>query len=721
MLGGRLRRPPSSALSPGHGNTEVRQEKRLLTYLVPALLFAAGFLIYSNSFFYPFQFDDLPHIIENERIRSLSYMWPPNGHRYVGVVTLAFNYSLGGLDTFGYHLFNVLVHCLNAFVVWRLVMLTFRTPSMENMGEVEGLPWGLRADTAVAGAAALLFVAHPVQTQAVTYIIQRFTSLATLFYLLALMCYIKARFSQAGGGSSARSGGWFAASFLSTLLAAGTKEITFTIPFAIILYEAIFFHQPEQSWSEKFKSLSWYFIPLFLTLVLIPLGLINTGKPLGELIGELERTTRETEAITRWEYFWTETRVLVTYMRLLVLPVGQNLEYDYPVYGSPFEAAVLLSTVLHLAFLGLAAWLLKASRRGAVNPLSNIVAFGIIWFYLTLSVESSVIPIRDVINDHRLYLPLAGVSAGFSAALVWGGNRLGLARYAPVAVGVMVVALGAAAFNRNFVWRDPVVLWTDVVDKAPRNDLGHYNLAHAYRDKGMLDKAAREYRVTISLVPTFSSAYYNLGNIYKEQGKLTEAEKQFRLAIMHDPEKAEAYNNLGLVYLAQGRVKSAVRAFDTAVRLGPGKAEHHLNLGLALSDSGDPAGALSEFEKALRLEPDLFQAYTNMGMAYARLGRSEQAEASLRKALSINPDDAKTHYNLGNVYGRQGMIEAAVREFRRAAELDPGMAEAYYNLGISYRKLGRPDLAAEAFRSALRINPYNQAAREALEGLGKAP
>ncbi|HAG50864.1 MAG TPA: hypothetical protein DCL42_05950, partial [Deltaproteobacteria bacterium] len=156
----------------------------LITFLLTTV---SAFLIYSNTFSSPFHFDDTPNIVENYKLRDLSIFWPPSDTRYIGSLSFALNYYFSGLNVFGYHLVNIIIHIINSILVWWLVILTFRTPVMERINTNPQLKYF------IAITASLLFVSHPIQTQAVTYIVQRFASLATLFYLLSLTLYIKAK------------------------------------------------------------------------------------------------------------------------------------------------------------------------------------------------------------------------------------------------------------------------------------------------------------------------------------------------------------------------------------------------------------------------------------------------------------------------------------------------------------------------------------------------
>ncbi|UCD47545.1 MAG: tetratricopeptide repeat protein, partial [Deltaproteobacteria bacterium] len=557
--------------------------------IVGLLLIAAlGLLAYSNTFHVPFVFDDEPAITENRIIKDIGNFlanldgYAYNPRRYVAYLTFAINYRFGGLDVTGYHAFNIVVHLVNAFLVFALVRLSFRTPFLKKSAL---LPFSLQ----IAFLSALLFAVHPVQTQAVTYIVQRMTSLATLFSLASICLYSRWRLDPEPENSSwNRSSILYASSLLSLVLAMRTKEIAFTVPILIILYEAFFFE------SMKWKSL----VPVLLTLLIIPAGLINIGKPLGEILSDVSTVTRVKSELPRAVYLMTQIAVVATYLRLLFLPVNQNLDYDFPVERSLFSLSLLLSALVIVALLGSGIILFLRSRPGRRNfiPELRLASFGVAWFFITLLVESSIIPITDVIFEHRVYLPSAGFFIALSTVVITAGFRLEskvprLRRALVAGLMVAAVALAAATFARNETWKDEVRLWTDVVAKSPRKGRPRYNLGLAFDRKGDLAEAMRHYVASISLDPYNGKAHDNLGTIFSKQGRFPEAIREFRIALALDPGDAAAMNNLGNVYANLGRPEDAVVMFREALASDPDNVDAYYNLGIVYGKTGD-------FEKA---------------------------------------------------------------------------------------------------------------------------
>ena len=589
------------------------------------ILCVVTLLIYSNSLSFPFHFDDADNILDNPAIRSLSNVLDFSGTRTIGFLGFALNFHFGGLNVFGYHLVNILIHITNGLLVYSLVSLLIKAVP----GDRFPVPW-------VAFAASLLFVVHPVQTQAVTYIVQRFASLMTLFYLLAVVGYLKWRLTVPDARGRYL---WYGAALLSTLLAMKTKENSFTLPFMILLVEVIFF--------RAFSKKRWLtLLPFLLTLLTIPLSHVDA-------LGEAEGFARDTAEIGRFDYLFTQFRVIVTYLRLLVLPINQNLDYDYPIYHSLFHPAVFLSFLFLLCLAGFALFGLFHSRPSSGNPQRKLISFGILWFFLTLSVESSIIPIKDVIFEHRLYLPSVGFFLGIGLLASCGWERRKKMRAPLAVIGLLILGtLSMATCQRNFVWADDVILWRDVIQKAPGKARAHGNLGSALEAEGRTEEAIREYQTALKFQPDYYQALNNLGSALVTQGRQDEAIEAFQKTLSLKPDLPTTLYNLGVAYAKQGRLEEAIR----------------------------------EYRNALKLKPDYVKARTNLGTLYATQGRLQEATQEYETALKLKADSAEVHNNLGNVYLLQGRVEEAIKQYHETLKLKPDFAEARNNLDNAYKR-----------------------------------
>jgi tetratricopeptide (TPR) repeat protein len=726
-------------------------QKRLVHIV---LIAAFALLAYSNTFHIPLLFDGGPQIVDNPIIKDLKNFtsdrkgYNYNPRRFIGYLSFALNYHFGGPGVVGYHIVNLLIHIGNALLIYFLVVLTFRTSLMRQSADSSP-----PAALLIALFSALLFVSHPLQTQAVTYVVQRFASLTTFFYLLSLVMYIRGRLSSRQAGKLAS----FFCSLLSAVLAMKTKEIAFTLPIMIAFYEFTFFR------SSRRKKLL-FLLPVLLTLFIIPLSVMHSGKPLGEILSDVSRQTRIQTQMPRWEYLLTEMRVIVTYIRLIFLPVNQNLDYDYPLYHSLFTPSVIFSVLFLMAILGLAVYLIHKSRQadrqqapngkqlsaisdqqeekterdnptirqadtsaadqpstklegrraGSLPPTSNLqpdapyyrlIFFGILWFFITLSVESSIIPIVDVIFEHRLYLPLAGVFIGITTVLMIAAERLRVEKVVIPTLVLITLVLSGLTYARNTAWKDGISLWQDAVMKSPNKLRPHYELGLAYLSKGQLDKATSEFQTAVRLKPDYAEAHINLGVAYKAQGQWDKAIAEYQAASRLKPDYAEAYNNLGVAYASQGRLDRAIAEYQRALRLKPGYAEAHYNLGIIYESQGRVDGAIAEYQAALRLKPDYTEVYLNLGTVYETQGQWNRAIAEYQAALRLKPDYAEAHYNLGVAYASQGRLDEATVEFQAAVRLKPDYAEAHINLGVAYASQGQWNRAITEYRTALRLKP----------------
>lgn len=613
-----------------------------------AAILVSGMLAYANSFQAPFVLDDIYSIVLNTDIRSLDSL-QFHTPRYLAYLSFAVNYHFGGTQVFGYHLVNLIIHLSSALMVYLLLRLTFRTPYFKALSA--GRPDAGR-DAGDSGAhrcaekpgahrcaptvewliplfVALVFAVHPIQTQAVTYIVQRMTSMAALFYLLSLVFYIMARMKMQTGTPESpaatatnRRLAWqplilLTAATLAAVAAMKTKEIAFTLPLAIVLYEIFFFRG---DWKKRFLSL----LPLLATLPIVPLSVIGMQQ-MADSAATGAFSVEETAAFSagdfdRTTYLLTQFRVIITYLRLLVLPVNQNLDYAYPVYDTFFVPQVFLSFLLLAGLFGLAVTLyirsvvsadLLRTSQGIDRPdagahryaptagLWRLVSFGVFWFFLTLAVESSLVPIQDVIVEHRLYLPGIGFFLAITAAVAVLVQRMPTllpGRLVVAAALVLVMILGFATWQRNHIWSDDLRLWQDVIAKSPT--------------------------------------------------------------------KARPYNDLGVILIRHKRFEEAISYLSRSLELDPEYPYSYSNLGLALIHSGRSAEAVPLLKKAIGLHVYFTNAYINLAGAYNQLRMFDQTVRLLEANAGWLGERIDLHYHLGVAYYFTGNRAATLEQLK---------------------------------------------------------
>jgi len=626
-----------------------------LTLLAAGLIVLAGVAAYHNSFTGAFVYDDVTSIVENPTIRRLwpigHVLSPPHGGETVSGrpllnLSLAINYALGGLNVWGYHATNLLIHIAAALLLFGILRRTFLMPALRDR-------FG-NAVTPLALASTLLWTVHPLQTESVTYIAQRAESLTGFFYLLTLYCAIR-------GAAASKSLIWYAAAVVACLLGMACKEVMVTAPLIVLLYDRTFL---AGSFAEAWRRRWGLYLGLAATWGLLAYLVFSTG-----LIGRQS----EMGGPGPWGYARTQPGVILHYLRLSVWPSPLCFDYGWPVASGFWE--IFPGAIVVGLFLAATVWGLMGRK-----------AWGFLgaWFLLILAPTSSILPLNQLAFEHRIYLSLAAVAV----LAVAGGYALWdrllprpaddtcrsmVARWAAPAVvlAAVLLALGYATAIRNSDYRSLLAIWQDTVEKRPANPVAHYNLSDA------LVKMART----------------------------KEAIEHYHRALSLDPDYAEVHNNLGLALAAIGKNDEAIEHFHEALRLQPNLGMAHNNLGVALARAGKTDEAIEHFHQALRLVPDLGMAHNNLGFALAQAGKTDEAIEHFDHALRLYPDFAEAHYNLGNALSAVGRTSAAIEHYTEALRLKPNYADAHYNLGNVLAGRGRTGEAAEQYNQLLRLMP----------------
>ncbi|PLX95976.1 MAG: hypothetical protein C0621_02690, partial [Desulfuromonas sp.] len=365
-----------SSLTP-HVFWEIRQRTTIV------LIIFSSVLVYSSSLYGPFLYDDNVVIVGNPIVRDFDIQFFRN--RAVVDFTFAVNWFLGGSDTFWFHLTNVFFHASSGIVCFFLVKKIISTTCKSG--------YHLSAEgKIISSLTALFFIVHPVQSQAVSYIAQRYAVVSALFFMLALLLYFLARESSGIRSFILLSGFVFCAA-----LAFKSKENSAILPLMVFLVEFAFF-----GWGwKKFAGAC-----LLILLVVTTVTLTYVSGPFS--LDSIAIGMRSGTEMSRYDYFMTQLGVVFSYFKLLFFPFELNVDHDYPVYSSSQLFVSVLYFLFHLSVFATGVY---AFARGILRKSGHflIFGFGIFWFYLTISVESSFIPIVDVMNEHRLYLPSVGL------------------------------------------------------------------------------------------------------------------------------------------------------------------------------------------------------------------------------------------------------------------------------------------------------------------------
>jgi tetratricopeptide (TPR) repeat protein len=644
--------------------------------LRPALL-AAGLLLlaaiaFYNTFQVPFLFDDIPSIRDNPAIRGFSTAILPwhgsggltvNGRPVVGL-TLALNHAVSGNHVWSYHAFNLLIHALAGLMLFGILGRTLRSTGLRAGFGDQAVP--------LAFMAAAAWIVHPLQTEAVTYVIQRTEVLAGLFYLLTIYGFIR-------GVDSARPWRWYVVSVSACLLGAGSKEVIASAPLIVLLYDRTFLSGSfRAAWRQRWRTY---------------LALASSWLVLGWLVVAAQGrggTAGFGSGVSVWSYALTQCRAVVLYVTLAIWP--HPLVFDYGEMTARSFAEVAPAALCLCALLGAVA---VALRR---RPVLGFVGA---WFFAILAPSSSIVPIAtQTIAEHRMYLPLAGV---LMLVMVGVGRIAG--RWGTIAGFTIIVALTGLTVARNLTYQSALMLWSDTVEKCPENPRAHNSLGQALFDSGHVQESLAQYQIAVRLDPTYAEAHYNLAIALARLKRTPEAIEHYRRALQLQPRNTAAHINLGLLLNEAGRSVEAIDHLQQAVGLQPDFAPAHNDLGIALADAGRWAEAVTQQETAIRLQPDYVDAHYNLGNALAQLGRLSEAADHFEQTLHLAPDDLMAHNNLGNVWVGLHRWAEAREHYQAALRLNPDFIPARRNLANLLVEMDRLPEALHHLQILSRLRP----------------
>jgi tetratricopeptide (TPR) repeat protein len=574
------------------------------------------FLIYASTLTGPFIFDDKPNIQQNPYIRlerlspgdiAKAALESPSKHRPVANISFALNYYFHRYNLVGYHFVNILIHIINGVLLYLFTKATLLTPVLKTNYDRFAAGW-------IPVFTAFIWTLHPLQTQSVSYIVQRMNSLATMFYLLCLWLYAKYRLSK----GTKRSSWLLAGCAASGVLALGSKEIAASLPVFIILYEWYFFQDLSPTWFKKRIPLIAGAIMLLVILALLFLG----TDPLGRITADYVNRSH-----TVAQRVLTEFRVIIFYLSLLIWPHPSrlNLDHEFMVSNSLMDP---VTTLFSLAVI--------AGTVGAVIYFAKktpLISFCILWFFGNLVIESSVIGL-EIIFEHRTYLP----SLTLILMLTCLAFKYIKPRQLCIPALCILVAVGTLwTYQRNKVWGDAITLWQDCVVKSPNKARPYNNLGVALAHAGQSDAAIDNYHAALKINPEYGNAHYNLGSTLARKGNLKSGIAHMTKALELEPNNYEANNNLGIAWLIQGEFQKAVTRFRKALEINANYASAHNNLGIAMRRQHNLSEAIFHFQEALRLDPTYAEAHNNLGIAYRDQDKFEAAKQHFTKALRINP------------------------------------------------------------------------------------
>ncbi|MFH1955120.1 MAG: tetratricopeptide repeat protein [Pseudomonadota bacterium] len=604
------------------------------------------FSIYGNSLDCSWQLDDFANITNNKglHLKELSLKnlkgamfsdpgRPGTPYRPVACLSFALNYYFSGLDVLGFHLVNIFIHILSAIFLYLFILHTLHLPGLE-------IKYASRSH-AIALLAAILWAINPVQTQAVTYIVQRMSSLAGMFYITTMFFYLKARVSHERGQKTV----FAILCLISLVMALGSKENAALLPLSLILYEILVLQKGETTRVRKHAGK--ILLVLFGTVLL---GLAYLYYRKGGLLFFLSEY--EVRPFTLAERLLTQSRVMIYYISLLIYPMPNRLSIAHSIQVSTSFFDPLSTFGAFLFIAGAIGWLIYISKR------HRVISFSFLFFFLNHLMESSIFPL-ELIFEHRNYIPsmffFLPIAIGICRLLDLHAKKKVLEYVILIFIVFLLVGFGHATFERNFSWKTGKTLWADAAKKAPDQFRVHHNLGMYYQNHGNHAEAIEEYRKAlespfVNRRDEMVITYYQLGKVYDEVGDHGKAKAFYEEAVRREPAFSYALGNLASLYQREGNQILADSYLMRAIQADPYDPHINLNAGLYWLKRRDPEKAIDHFLKSVYHKNLERSARLYLGVAYRQKGWRGRAALEFKRALALDPRNVTPRLHLIEIY-----------------------------------------------------------------------
>jgi tetratricopeptide (TPR) repeat protein len=573
--------------------------------IVITVFFIIAFLIYLSSINASFILDDFRNIVKNPAVR-ISELTPGTlleaagtdvnaGFRPIAYVSFALNHYFGGEGSTSYHVVNIIIHALNAFLIYLIILTLFDYDAADDEKK------GKLALSAFF--TALIWLVTPINSQTVIYVVQRMTLLMTLFFLPAFLFYVKGR-KLKRTKYFVFSGVFFLLSFLS-------KQNAVIFPLVIILYELVFERGGELKNVTKNEKIIFI---LLAVILLIPLMIF------WDRIYELFMKGGYAWDFTYYERSLTQFRILIFYLSLMILPLPGRLclVHDIEKSTSLFSpVTTIFSIILILGLFAVAVLRIKKSPY---------FSFALLWFFITISVEA-ILPI-EMMYEHRVYMPgifLVGAAVSYVTDRFYGKNRQVLISV----FCVVIIILGGLTSVRGKAWESELSIWNDVLIKYPNNFLALNNAAKVQILLEDYDSAEKRLRKALKVKEDtyyIRYAYNNLGYLYfkkKDYNRSIEMYKKiFEHGIRDDFDSFETLLDFGNALFAVGDYKNTIVTLNKALEIGLKYEAAYINIG---------------------------NIHYNLGITYVQLKKYKEALTSFRKAMKYLPNDDRIKKNIKSI------------------------------------------------------------------------
>jgi protein O-mannosyl-transferase len=732
----------------------------LQTIIPPAVLLIITSIIYFPTLNYPFQFDDIAHILKKFVIRTdnpLNRWW--SNSRWLGDWLNTLNFQLSRFEPFYYRLFSLFVHVVAGIAVFYLISL------LCNLSKKTSFMF--KNSFMIACTTMALFLLHPVQTQTVMYVVQaRVEGLATLLMILSLIVFIQIIKSSNIVLKLVN----FLLLIVLTLLSCGTKEIIIVLPFLLVLVDWFFISH--EQWANIKYRLGLYFVSVvpLAALMVYKLGLkffievITFNTACGNNIGNVI-TERPLELITPYKFFISEFKVILHYIGIFFWPFSMSVEYDWKLSRGLFALDAFIPLIILLSLL---VFVLYKTFKKQIP----FFTFGVLWFFVTALPRASIYPAPELIYDYKTYLSSIGlflILSVFITKFVHGiyrvyenGELIKFIRKQKYGTQpnilhgillMLVLPLGAASHFRTKVWRTNVEFWQDNVKKAPNKARTHNNLGVSLSEAGRTKESIIAYKKAIDLDKYYRDPFSNLAVAYSFDGEIDKAIDSLKQAIHVCPEYAEAYNNLGSLLTQKDNLEAAEKALNIALKLRPhyGKACYNFarlyekkkqpekiweylkkategdldipdvffKLGKMSMQLEKYTDALEAFEQAISRGYQASEAYFNLANAHFMLKNIDRAQLIYERLVADNPTEMKYAFNLAETLYTKNEHEKALMFFNKAASLPNPLPATFFRVAECLCKMKKLGEAKSYLQDILKIDAPDNFKKEIKNSLAK--
>ncbi|MDF1843910.1 MAG: tetratricopeptide repeat protein [Rubripirellula sp.] len=681
----------------GEGETESPSPGSALIVGVALILCAIWMSVWRGALEGVFHFDDFHNIVENEKIRDL---WPVSpylrGNRPAGTYSFAINYYFSGLDPVPFHATNLAIHLANGLLLFSGCLLSI---ALFQKKWKEDHQWKVNySSLTLAGLIATVWVVHPITTQSVTYIVQRYESLSSLGYLgawMGVLIYLRGR--RVLGCICACGFAWLG--FLS-------KEVFVSAPLSILLFDLLI---TRDSLTTIAKRRVIPYLLMLTPLVWFAPSAMRFLYPLSKAdpSGGARKAAMgfAMETVSPWEYLRTQPEVIWHYLSLIAWPQQLCIDYVWRIQDN-----ALIYIPLGVLILGMIAAGVFCYWRGAVRRTSfgvGLAGWLVLSFFFILAPTSSFVPIADIAVEHRVYLASSIIVAGVCLLGNHLAGRLLRDSQNPAVlklgflciIAAMIGSLAWRTHLRNRDYQDGLLLWQSTTDVSPRNPRAWYNIGRELVAGGDWDGAVKPMTMAVGNLSTSVPMYdIGLAECLSHTGRKDDAVKLFLRALEKSPNDAETLNDLGVLYMQQGRTEKALETLEASSEMGYSVASH--NLGILQKQIGNEEAALTSFQRALQLQPTLISAIRRQAWILATsledaLRDGKRAVAMLAEDYRISESDNAFGWDAyAAALAEIGQFEQAVSAAERALELarqseKPDLAAAI-EVRLAHFKNGQP-------------------------------